>query len=134
MKKMYFFGAFICFLLLASSVFGAANLSAEKTNVAAAENTAVSAVEKAKEEWSEMSRKEKRAKKKEIKKALKEAVKNGSSDAETLLLVIIAILLPPLAMALYDGISNRFWISLLLTLLFFIPGMIYTLVIILGGN
>jgi uncharacterized membrane protein YqaE (UPF0057 family) len=80
-----------------------------------------------------LSRKEKRAKKKEIKKTLKEVLKNGASDAETLLLVIIAILLPPLAMALYDGISNRFWISLLLTLLFFIPGMIYTLVIILGG-
>jgi uncharacterized membrane protein YqaE (UPF0057 family) len=50
------------------------------------------------------------------------------------LLVILAILIPPLAMALYDGISNRFWISLLLTLLFFVPGMIYTLVVILGDN
>ena len=54
--------------------------------------------------------------------------------ADLLLLVIIAILLPPLAMALYDGITSRFWISLLLTLLFYLPGLIYTLVIILGEN
>ncbi|MCO6479571.1 MAG: YqaE/Pmp3 family membrane protein, partial [Phaeodactylibacter sp.] len=44
------------------------------------------------------------------------------------------ILLPPLAMGLYDGITNRFWISLLLTLLFYVPGLVYTLIIILGEN
>ncbi|MEM1119998.1 MAG: YqaE/Pmp3 family membrane protein [Bacteroidota bacterium] len=51
-----------------------------------------------------------------------------------MLLVILAILIPPLAMGLYDGITNRFWISLLLTLLFYVPGLIYTLVVILGGK
>ena len=44
-----------------------------------------------------------------------------------LLLVVVAIFLPPLAMALHDGLSNRFWISLLLTIIFYLPGLIYTL-------
>jgi uncharacterized membrane protein YqaE (UPF0057 family) len=89
--------------------------------------------ETAKKEWKELSRQEKKAKRQELKAAIKEFRQN-QSDTDLLLLVIIAILLPPLAMALYDGITNRFWISLLLTLLFYVPGLIYTLVIILGGK
>jgi uncharacterized membrane protein YqaE (UPF0057 family) len=57
----------------------------------------------------------------------------GDSNISTLLLVIIAILLPPLAVGLHDrGLSTRFWIDLLLTLLFYIPGLIYALIVILG--
>ena len=81
-----------------------------------------------------LSKKEKRAMRKEVKSKIKSAIKEMKSDTDLLLLVIIAILLPPLAMALYDGISNRFWISLLLTLLFYLPGLIYTLYIILSEN
>lgn len=90
-----------------------------------------------KKEWEKLSKKEKRAKKRAFRKSIKELVKSArqrASDTDLLLLVIIAILLPPLAMALYDGITNRFWISLLLTLLFYLPGLIYTLVVILGEN
>lgn len=92
----------------------------------------------AKEDWAKMSKKEKRAKRKEMKKELKSAIKaikkQDASDVSLTLLVILAILIPPLAMGIYDGISKRFWISLLLTLLFFLPGMIYTLVVILREN
>lgn len=49
----------------------------------------------------------------------------------TLLLVIIAIFIPFLAVGLYDGLSTRFWISLVLTLLFWLPGFIYALIVIL---
>lgn len=87
----------------------------------------------AKADWDKLTAKEKRMKRHELKRAVKDAKANGA-DVSTLLLVIIAILLPPLAMALYDGISTRFWISLLLTLLFYLPGLIYTLVVILGGK
>ena len=85
----------------------------------------------------EMSRKEKReyrkAMRKQIKDEIREWRRGGSADTDTLLLVIIAILLPPLAMGIYEGgLTSRFWISLLLTLLFYLPGLIYTLVIILG--
>lgn len=81
-----------------------------------------------------LSRKEKREMRKEVKSRIKSAIKEMKSDTDLLLLVIIAILLPPLAMALYDGITNRFWISLLLTLLFWLPGVIYTLYVILSES
>ena len=76
---------------------------------------------------------------KEVKKELKEykkAKKSGSEPStNTLLLVILAILLPPLAVYLHEGkINNKFWISLILTLLFFIPGVIYALVVVLGNG
>lgn len=84
----------------------------------------------------ELSRKEKRELKKEVKKelksVLKDARKNKDTDMNLLLLIIITILLPPLGVALYEGgITNRFWISLLLTILFYIPGLIYSLIVIL---
>lgn len=55
-----------------------------------------------------------------------------ATDTNTLLLVIIAILLPPLAVFLYEGeINKNFWINLLLTILFYIPGLIHALILIL---
>ena len=55
---------------------------------------------------------------------------SNESGIALLLLVIIAILLPPLAVALVDGLSGRFWICLLLTLLFYLPGLIYALFVL----
>lgn len=86
-----------------------------------------------------LSKKEKKAKIKEVKKEIKafKAAKkaNGEPSTNTLLLVILAILLPPLAVYLHQGvINNKFWISLILTLLFWLPGVIYALVVILGNN
>lgn len=52
--------------------------------------------------------------------------------SETVLLVILAILLPPLAVGLYEGITTRFWISLLLTILFWLPGVIYAILVVTG--
>lgn len=62
--------------------------------------------------------------------------KHNTSDSKettdnTLLLVIIAFFIPFLAVGLYDGISGRFWLSLILTLLFWLPGFIYALIVIL---
>ena len=90
-------------------------------------------------ELKSLSKKEKKERVKEIKtemKALKAAKKAGDDPStNTLLLVILAILLPPLAVYLHEGeINNRFWISLLLTILFWLPGVIYALIIILGDN
>ena len=81
-----------------------------------------------------MSAKERRALKKEQRTALKNALENQEDISENLLLlIVIAIFIPPLAMYLHQGeINNKFWISLILTLLFYIPGLIYTLVTILG--
>lgn len=84
-----------------------------------------------------LSKKEKKERFKEVKKELKEYKKLKKSGAEPstnkLLLVILAILLPPLAVYLHQGeINSKFWISLLLTLLFWLPGVIYALLVVLG--
>jgi len=90
-------------------------------------------------ELSSLSKKEKKERMKEVKKAVKEYKADKKAGKEpstnTLLLVILAILLPPLAVYLHQGeINNRFWISLLLTLLFWLPGVIYALIVILGDG
>lgn len=138
MKKAYTFLALAAFLCLAApnSVTAAAAHAKALEAVAATGDEDAMAQEvaaTAKADWDKLTAKEKRMKRHELKRAVKEAKKSGAVIG-TLLLVIIAILLPPLAMAIYDGLSTRFWISLLLWLLFYLPGLIYTLVIILGGK
>ena len=86
-----------------------------------------------------LSGKERRDRIKEIKKEMREFKAHKKAGEEpstnTLLLVILAILLPPLAVYLHQGeINNKFWISLLLTLIFWLPGVIYALIVILGNE
>lgn len=71
-----------------------------------------------------------RQNKKEVKKQLK-AAKNTKAGADRVLCAIVAIFIPFLGVGLYMGITTEFWISLLLTILFFIPGLIYALWVIL---
>lgn len=80
----------------------------------------------------------KRAQRQEVKaaiKAHKQAKKSGQSAADDeLLIIIITILLPPLGVALYEGrVTGKFWLSLLLTLLFYVPGLIYSLLVVTGN-
>lgn len=44
--------------------------------------------------------------------------------------IILAILLPPLAVALEFGIGKKFFINLILTLLGYIPGLIHAIIIL----
>ena len=46
--------------------------------------------------------------------------------------LILAIFIPPLGVLVHEGgqITSRFWISLVLTLLFFFPGMIYSILVV----
>ena len=90
-------------------------------------------------EFKSLSKKERKVMAKESKKELKayKAAKKAGKEpsTNTLLLVILAILLPPLAVYLHQGeINSKFWISLLLTLLFWLPGVIYAIIVILGNN
>ncbi|TCL13472.1 uncharacterized membrane protein YqaE (UPF0057 family) [Roseivirga ehrenbergii] len=43
----------------------------------------------------------------------------------TLLQVILAIILPPVAVAFDRGISSAFWINLILTILGIVPGILH---------
>lgn len=84
-----------------------------------------------------LSKKEKRERIKLVKKTVKEfkaaKAKGQEPSTNTLLLVLIAILIPPLAVYLHEGVINsKFWISLILTLLFYLPGLIYSLIVILS--
>jgi uncharacterized membrane protein YqaE (UPF0057 family) len=54
----------------------------------------------------------------------------GGSDTDLILLVILAILLPPVAVFLKRGLDVMFWISLLLTLIFWFPGVIFALLVV----
>jgi uncharacterized membrane protein YqaE (UPF0057 family) len=82
-----------------------------------------------------LSKKERKARiadAKELMKNYKAEKAAGDADTNTLLLAILAILLPPLAVFLHENeINSKFWISLLLTLLFWLPGVIYALIVVL---
>ena len=64
--------------------------------------------------------------------AQKENKSNSLFAVELIILVLLAFLLPPLAVYLSEGSWNtRCWISLILTLLFWIPGIIFALYVVL---
>ncbi|MBS1567512.1 MAG: YqaE/Pmp3 family membrane protein [Bacteroidetes bacterium] len=94
------------------------------------------AIDAALSEFKSLSRKERRARIRESKKWIKEyraEKKAGKSKKETdqVLLIILCILLPPLAVYLKeDEINGKFWLSILLTLLFWLPGVIYALLVV----
>jgi uncharacterized membrane protein YqaE (UPF0057 family) len=87
---------------------------------------------------SEVSRGEKYLATAILSHSAKKPAKQGLSqqqkmDDNTLLYLIVAFFIPFLGVLLYEGeITNRFWISLLLTLLFWLPGFIYAALVILG--
>lgn len=110
-------------------------VKAEATKTITTDAEAMAAAKDYTESIKSMSAKERRELKREQRMAVKEAIANHKNDVsdDTLLLVIITILLPPLGMYLYQGEANsKFWLSLVLWLLFYIPGLIYTLITILG--
>lgn len=121
------------------SAFVTSGLPAEKS-VNPNEIKAVPAaddIKAAMEQFKSLTKSEKKEKFKEVKKQLRELKAerkaNSAATTNTVLLVILAILLPPLAVFLHQGeINTKFWISLLLTLLFFLPGVIYALLVVLG--
>ncbi|GIU21370.1 MULTISPECIES: YqaE/Pmp3 family membrane protein [unclassified Shewanella] len=48
-------------------------------------------------------------------------------DTNKLLLIIIAILLPPVAVFLKSGVGKDLLINIILCLLFFVPGLLHAL-------
>ena len=135
MKKKVLILSLASALLLQGTTGFAVSLPAS-TPVSATTEPDPAAVKSAVAEFKSLSKKERKARIKSAKAELKKA-KNMKADpvTNTLLLVIIAILLPPLAVYLHQGeINSKFWIALLLTLLFYIPGLIYALVVILGDE
>ncbi|MBM3444399.1 MAG: YqaE/Pmp3 family membrane protein [Bacteroidetes bacterium] len=65
----------------------------------------------------------------------RDQLKDGESiDSNKLLAIIFAILIPPIGVVIFENkVTTKFWISLLLTLIFFLPGMIYSLLVVTGN-
>ncbi len=67
----------------------------------------------------------------------KKETKNTSgsgSDVNKILLIILCIFIPPLAVFLFDNkLSTNFWIDLILTFLFFLPGIVFAFLVCFGG-
>ncbi|HKO78998.1 MAG TPA: YqaE/Pmp3 family membrane protein [Chitinophagaceae bacterium] len=85
-----------------------------------------------------LPKKERKAKIKEAKQAIKEFKKQKRKgmdpSTDTLLLVIIAIFIPPLAVYLHQGeTNNKFWITTLLFVLGIIAGFIFSWLLILAA-
>lgn len=89
--------------------------------------TEAEAMAMAKERIANMTKAEKKEFKKEVREALKQDRRGGGVS---IVKIILAVLLPPLAVFLHSGIGTQFWISLILTLLFWIPGVIYALLVV----
>ena len=108
--------------------------AATEEATAAKEAAVLEAAREYRESLENMSARERRELKREQRRAVKEALDNRQdASTNTILLVILAILLPPVAVLVYEGeLTSRFWIALLLTLLFYLPGLIYALLVIFG--
>ena len=86
-------------------------------------------------EFNTLSKAEKKDRVSKVKTAIqqyKANMKNGERiDDNKLLAIIFAILIPPVGVVLYENkVTTKFWISLLLTFIFWLPGMIYSLLVV----
>ena len=54
-----------------------------------------------------------------------------AKQVNKIVLIILAILLPPVAVFLKDGISKHFWINIILCFIFYFPAIIHALWLVL---
>ena len=131
-------------ILLILSLFFVSSLSAAQLDLTMPANAATAATAK---EMKKAERAQKRAVRKEMRKAMVKnlfAKKDKKDDVDDLLLIILAILIPPLAVYLYDGdTTNRFWLNLILAVIGWgsftfiigigiLPAIVHALLIVTG--
>lgn len=139
MKKNLLFVLFI-FIVVPFGSFAAFSSKGEpKATTEVTTEPSASSVQDAMKEFKNLSKHERKDRIKEAKKALKQYKLDKKAGSEpstnTLLLVILAILIPPLAVYLHEGeINGKFWLDLILTLLFYVPGLIYALIVVLSKD
>ncbi len=60
--------------------------------------------------------------------------KKSSAKVDDVVLVILGIFIPPLAVYLYeDAVTANFWVDLLLTFIFWFPGIIFAFLVMFAG-
>lgn len=99
------------------------------------ENKTEAQINEAVNEFNQLSKSEKKTRFSNVKSEIskyKSNIKNGEKiDDNKLLAIIFAILIPPVGVVLYENkVTTKFWISLLLTFIFWIPGMVYSLLVV----
>lgn len=131
MKKSLFTIIFFAAITLFSTTLQAAILPPTTDNTEAQIKEAVN-------EFNSLSKAEKKNRISKVKSKIQEYkanLKNGESiDDNKLLAIIFAILIPPVGVVLYENkVTTKFWISLLLSFIFWFPGMIYSLLVVTGN-
>jgi len=129
MKKIF------CYLLMAAMMTSFLPFQTSASLVPGGGEPDPATVKAALAEFKSLSKKERKERIKEVKKELKtfkkENKSNRSKKVDQVVLIILAILLPPLAVYLHQGeINGKFWLSVLLTILFYLPGIIYALLVV----
>ena len=153
MKKIStLFFATICAAILTSAAFGSSIVIVPETTTPATDVAPTVGIytnpesplpdaitlKSAFDDFKNISKAERKHRIKEAKAAIKEfkkekKEKKAEASTSTLLEVILTILIPPVGVLVHEGgINNKFWIDLILTLLFYIPGLIYGLIVVLG--
>jgi uncharacterized membrane protein YqaE (UPF0057 family) len=125
-------------LIFAIVLFSVISLPSISTNAAILPPAAVKTETQIKEavnEFNNLSKKDKKERVSKVKAAVQQYkvnLKNGQDiDDNKLLAIIFAILIPPVGVVLYENkVTTKFWISLLLTFIFWLPGMIYSLLVV----
>ncbi|MFM1793714.1 MAG: hypothetical protein RL642_99 [Bacteroidota bacterium] len=112
-----------------------ANSSANAAILPPADTKANTVISDAVSEFNQLTKTEKKERVSKVKAAVqqyKANLKNGERiDDNKLLAIIFAILIPPVGVVLYENkVTTKFWISLLLTFIFWLPGMIYSLLVV----
>jgi uncharacterized membrane protein YqaE (UPF0057 family) len=139
MKKLLLLLTIICLFLSAQSVHASITSNPSSSDSATVKDPMAdeAVVKDALTEFKSLKRVERKARLQEARKTWKEykaAKKAGTDpDTNTVLLAILAILLPPLAVYLHEhAVNGKFWLSVLLTLLFWLPGVVYALIVVLS--
>ncbi len=120
---------------LSIAIFTSSVQAAILPPVATAENKTEAQINEAVNKFNQLSKSEKKERFSNVKSEIskyKSNLKNGEKiDDNKLLAIIFAILIPPIGVVLYENkVTTKFWISLLLTFIFWIPGMVYSLLVV----
>ena len=120
---------------LSIAIFTSSVQAAILPPAATAENKTEAQINEAVNKFNQLSKSEKKERFSNVKSEIskyKSNLKNGEKiDDNKLLAIIFEILIPPIGVVLYENkVTTKFWISLLLTFIFWIPGMVYSLLVV----
>ena len=125
----------IIFTIVLFSAIALSSISTYAAILPPASTKTEAQIKEAVNEFNSLSKNDKKERVSKVKAAVqqyKANLKNGERiNDNKLLAIIFAILIPPVGVVLYENkVTTKFWISLLLTFIFWLPGMIYSLLVV----